>query len=38
VQVLQEVNEVGRDTIGAKNPPQGIAIDIVVSLSEVNEG
>ncbi len=28
----------GRDTIGAKNPPQGIPIDIVVSFGEVNEG
>jgi hypothetical protein len=37
VQVLYEANEVGRDTIGAKNLPQGILVDIVVNLGEVNE-
>jgi hypothetical protein len=36
--VLQEADEVGRDTIGAKNLPQGISVDIVISLGEVNEG
>jgi hypothetical protein len=38
VQVLQEVDEVNNDTIGAKNLPHGISIDVVVSLGEVNEG
>jgi hypothetical protein len=29
---------VSRDTIGAKNLPQGILVDIVISLGAVNEG
>jgi hypothetical protein len=37
-QVLQEVDEASRDTIGAKNLPQGIPVDVVISLGEVNEG
>jgi hypothetical protein len=38
VQVLQEVDEAGRDTIGTKNLPQGILVDAIISLGEVNEG
>jgi len=38
VQVRQEDDDMGRDTIGAKNLPRTILVDIVVSLGEVNEG
>jgi hypothetical protein len=38
MEVFQEVDETGKDTIGAKKLPQGIPVDVVVSLAEVNEG
>jgi hypothetical protein len=38
VQVLQEDDDMGRDTISAKNLPWAILVDIVVNLGEVNEG
>ncbi len=38
VQVFHEVDEVGGDTIGVKNLPHGILVDVIVSLGEVNEG
>jgi len=38
VQVLKEADEVNKDTIGAKNLPHGIPVDVVINLGEVNEG
>jgi hypothetical protein len=38
MQVLQEVDEANKDTIGAKNLPQGISVDALVCLGQVNEG
>jgi hypothetical protein len=38
MQVLQEADEVSKDTIGVKNLPQGIPVDAFVCLGQVNEG